>query len=318
VVITEELMSDAADTKVVFISEEKAEAVFTALGKMVVQLDKDPTVQGPSYVHGKLKECRDHSNAVEQYLIEYYDVERRIKNSLNARKTEYDTRKVELLAVDPDVAKKRSAFDREALVNYRLKDVLEAIADLKTQLNDCAYVVKAVEARRDGLNRTNNDIKKQVALMEFAKGNANPLGGDYEDDGGFLSFDGPDASTPKPEDDEDIAALIDDMKIEMKKAESAPEVIPPDAAAHLDPNPSNPREDTADEDVSDLDGFLDSITTVDEAGESVQTSSDDSEDDDLAALFNTPPLDEKEADKKGPAKDDDDVVDIGKFLSQQQ
>jgi hypothetical protein len=196
--------------------------------------------------------------------------------------------------------------------------VLEAIADLKTQLNDCAYVVKAVEARRDGLNRTNNDIKKQVALMEFAKGNANPLGGDYEDDGGFLSFDGPDASTPKPEDDEDIAALIDDMKIEMKKAESAPEVIPPDAAAHLDPNPSNPREDTADEDVSDLDGFLDSITTVDEAGESVQTSSDDSEDDDLAALFNTPPLDEKEADKKGPAKDDDDVVDIGKFLSQQQ
>ena len=75
-----------ADSIPEFIVEDRVDAVFSQLDSFAVRLERDPTVLGPSYVHEKLKQCRDHSIAVETLLVEFYDVERKVKNMLAARK----------------------------------------------------------------------------------------------------------------------------------------------------------------------------------------------------------------------------------------
>ena len=292
-------------SKVDIVTEAEADQVFKQIEAYTIRLEKDPTVMGPSYVHDKLRECRDFSNEVETLLITYYDKERRVKNAYSAKRAEFDARKMELIATDPDVAKKRSATDRDALANYKLKDVTEEVNDLKEQATTCQYMIKAIELRKDSLNRANNDIKKQVSLMEFARGKSSPLAGDYEEDD--LAFGG----------DEDLNSIIDAPK---SNAVVEP-VLEEAVAARLKPHLTTPEDtyggDTAQEETEDLDNFLNNITTEVESAPSLADSPAPSDDEDLDALFPAP-LDEKPAkvDSEPPVNSDDDVIDIGNFLSQ--
>jgi len=191
-----------------FITNERAEEVFGLLDEFYVRLEKDPTVMGPSYVHEKLKECRDYSIEIEELLIEFYDVQRRVKNMLTAHKRAYEAEKSELLVLDDEVRKGKSASDRTAIAEYKLKDDQEKINNLEEQLVNVRYVLKAVELKKEGMNRTNNDIKKQVSLMEFAKSTVTPLEEVEDED---LPFEnGTAGSTPLDDDDEDVSALFED------------------------------------------------------------------------------------------------------------
>lgn len=304
-------MSDS--TIPVFLTEEEAVKVFHDLESYMVRLEKDPTVMGPSYVHDKLKACRDYSNKVETLLITYYDKDRRIRNMLGSKKAEYDAKKAEMLATDPAVDKKKSADGRAAYVDYKLKDVIEETTDLKEQLTTCQMLVKAIELRKDGLNRANNDIKKQVSLMEFAHGKSGFLAGDVEEEEGFgMAVDGESGLV----EDEAIADLFS------AKPSNQPEHVSAELAVHMvgegDPDP---KVDSAQEDVGDLDDFLNNIVTepapVDQPAVNEDTSSLeapstlDDEEEDLSVLFAQKPaptlVDQ-------PVVVDEDVVDIGAFL----
>lgn len=298
----------------VIITEVYVTEVYAKMDTFVVRLEKDPTVMGPSYVHSKLKECRDHSNSVEKFLIQFYDMERKLRNSLSGAKAVYDAQRSELLAVDPDVLKRRSATDREAYTNYKLKTELECITDLKEQLTTCQYVLKAIELKKDGLNRVNNDIKKQVALMEFVKGNSAPINGDYE--GENLSFGADD-------DTEDLSSILGTPPStpadEGLTDGAAPDEITPYLQKHMTTDEPDPSKDLVSE-SDDLDSFLDNLTTeVTDPAPEVEASIDD--DDDVVASLFAAPLDEKKSaspQQTDDSQSDDDALDIGKFLSQNQ
>ena len=234
--------------KVEFITEEQSDAVFAALSQLHVRLEEDPTVRGSSYVHESLKRCRDYSIQVEELLVQYYNVERRAKTAVSAAKQAYKMRYAELLATDPEIRNKdicSSSADREALANVRCKAESEELHDLEDQLLMVQYILKAIELKREGLNRTNNDIKKQVSLMEFAKSNATPYDGssdDFEDVGG-----GP---SDLNEDVEEVMALFtqEDPGIQ---DEQPPMNIPEEVTAHLSNDPDDPvRGTTTNEDVN--------------------------------------------------------------------
>ena len=291
-----------------FITETQADRVFRFLDGVSVRLEKDPTVMGPSYVHGKLKECRDFSIEVENLLVTYYDVERRVKNMLAGHKESIKARRAELMALDPWVAKGRSAADREARADMNLKSEIEALNNLKEQLVNVGYVLRAIELKREGLNRTNNDIKKQVSLMEFAKSNSYPLADDEYDDLVVQGVSNPAKGVPLDDGDEDVINLFGG---DLPEPEEAPEEIHPEQAKHM-----------ADEDegaghieaADDLDDFLTNLQVED-----VPDLADDEDDEevDIANLINT--ATETQTPKKAPAKsfdlDDEDVVDIGAFLA---
>lgn len=169
-----------------FVTEEDIKKIVIFLDGILIRLEQDPTVLGPSYVISKLKECRDYSNAIEKFLVKYYDTERRIKILLSGQKETLKVLRSEYLALNKWVRDGKSAADREARVEVKLKPQTEVMRQLQEELLNIQFVLKAIEMKRDGLNRTNNDIKKQVSLMEFAKGNALTLA---SDEIGFEDYD---------------------------------------------------------------------------------------------------------------------------------
>lgn len=315
------------DTIPEFISNETVEELFESLDGLSVRLEKDPTVLGPSYVHVKLKECRDHSIKVEGLLVQFYDVERRVKNLLAGLKEAHKAQTAEMLVLDDDVRKGRSASEREAIVDFKLKQDIVNINDLKEQLINVSYVLKAVELKKEGLNRTNNDIKKQVSLMEFAKSNATPIDEDYGD----LPME-PD-TTPLEETSEDLEAVLQgDLQ-----PEAPPDEIPESLELHMaSEEDGDPVADDAIAGLGDIDEFLQEMDVdTDPEPEEEEDVSDvvmDDEEVDIEALLNIDPLDEKEDDEPvievvpddpdaAPEEDDepeleveDTVVDIGAFL----
>ena len=148
-----------------YIEEDRVLDLLSKLEMIVISLHEDPTLLGPAYIHEKLYECRQASNEVETLLLQYYSVERRVKNNLAALQELYRGMRVEYMALNDWVSKPRSVGDREARVDYLLKNHLEGIANLKEQYVNISYVLKVLELKRDSLNRANNDIKKQTQLI---------------------------------------------------------------------------------------------------------------------------------------------------------
>jgi len=217
-----------------FITEEIATGVFEELEGISVELALDPTVLGPSYVHSKLATCRRFSIRIESLLVTFYNIERGVKNLLESNKEILKAQRAELLALNDWVGKGRSAADREARVSVKMKNVILAITDLKEQLLNVGYVLRAIELKREGLNRTNNDIKKQVHLMEVSKDNSTPI--DEE------------ADEPTLQEEGDDVTFVFDMPIE-----KAPEVLDPNQEKHMSKTVDSMEGTTTEE---DLDSFL--------------------------------------------------------------
>lgn len=312
-----------------YIVESQVDRVFRFLDSVGVRLEKDPTVMGPSYVHEKLKECRDYSLEIEGLLVRFYDVERKIKNSLSGYKESYKAEKSELMALDDWVGKGKSSSDREARADMRLKSVVAAISDLREQLVNVQYVLKAIELKKEGLNRTNNDIKKQVSLMEFSKHSNISIDDDYDD---LLVQEGRGNKIPL-DDDEEVGFLFGDP---LPESEPEPDTIPEEAAKHIAPDPEDPIAGAVmgpEEDPNDflnemgLDDIvpLNSTTSTDEdgQGDEVGDLDDDMSPDDLADLFNFATVDAKadaesldEGDSVGDDSDDTDGIDMEAFLDE--
>jgi len=294
-----------------FITETQADRVFRYLDGVSVRIEKDPTVMGPSYVHEKLKECRDFSIEVENLLVTYFDIERKVKNLLAGQKEVIKASRAELLAMNPWVDKGRSAADREARADMNLKGEIDAMIDLKEQAVNVSYVLRAIELKREGLNRTNNDIKKQVSLMEFARGTNYNLGTDNE----YNSYDGliegtttPSKGTPMDSSDDDVMQLFGE---DLPVIEEAPAEIHPEQAKHIGEHDS-----TDIDPMEDMDDFLSNLQ-VDDVEMPVDVEDDD-EEVDFSALLNgavNPPPKKAAPAPKYALEDDSDVVDIGDFLA---
>jgi len=283
-----------------FILNEQVETVFKKLDTMTVRLEKDPTVMGPSYVHAKLKECRDFSNDIEQMMVTFLDIERKVKNMLATEKESMRIQRSELIALDDWVLKGKSSSDREARVDIKLKDQAEVVADLQEQSINVLYVLRAVELKREGLNRVNNDIKKQVSLMEFAKTNSYPL----------MSDDIEEETSAKP------AYTLDDSAEDMENlfgslplSEEPPQEISPKALRHMDNTSTIEEFENKD---TDIDSFLTNLTIEEtDFSSNQEVNSMDDEIDSTLFTFREP-VDQKISKSFSV---DEEVVDIGAFLS---
>jgi hypothetical protein len=215
-------------------------------------------------------------------------------------------------------------------------------------------VLKAIELKKEGLNRTNNDIKKQVSLMEFSKSNNFIVEDDDGDYDGLVT--GRSTKIPLDDDDVELYSLFGDggasNEPELPPTQDAPEEIPESAAVHYETNPEDPITDTSMGDDEDPNEFLVGITLDDVGADSAEDSADEVEvesepepvvladdteveadagesldDDELAGLFDDfEPLDlsggeddsseDDDASDIGDIDDDDNVIDMESFINE--
>lgn len=175
--------------------------IYAEIGKLPIELAPDPTVLGPLYINGVISKCRNHLNRVSQILLRMSRERRGVKFSLAGEETLLAAEKDRLLAEDDDVRRAANIRDREAIANTKLRDRLNKIHHLKTELLDLETVERAVKLIHEELVRTSNEIKTQRSLLH-----ADRVSGAAYGDESDTPRDGKGRALPKAE-DIDLAEL---------------------------------------------------------------------------------------------------------------
>tara|TARA_B100000745_G_scaffold273464_1_gene201875 strand:+ start:848 stop:1804 length:957 start_codon:yes stop_codon:yes gene_type:complete len=297
------------------LTEAQVDEVFSQLDQYSVSLEEDPTVLGASYIHEKLKQCRDYSIAIESLLIQYYDIERKVKNRAKALEEMLKAERSLLKATDPWVSRGKSAGDREGRADYLLSSLVSAVNNLEEQRVNVEYLVKTIELKKNGLNRTNNDIKKQVSLMEFSKTTVLSLDGDGEDEDEsfedlFSSSVLEESAEETPQDlfSKDEGASTPEEAFPGDRSE--PDQVSEAVQKHIDTDPDDPESDlslTSEEDAEDF------LLNLDLGNTSPTPEFDDSE------LVIMGGMERSESDRDGDLSldmsDDSDILGMDDFLA---
>lgn len=223
--------------------------IYDQISGLGIDLAKDPTTQGPSYLHTVIAQCRDYLNRTTNLLIELSREKRRVKNELSGLETAYSIREDHLLANEPTVLRGPSIEDRKARVRTILHEDAQKIRALKGDLRNLEDIEKAVRIRHDELVRTDGMIKTQRNLIH-----------DELRTGGFYGNENPyPPGTSDPKADDLDAAEIDRLLAEpvVQTSPAPPEVGSSVAPANPEPVVVQPQPGPSVQD--DLNRFYDGV-----------------------------------------------------------
>jgi hypothetical protein len=144
---------------------ERIEAIYEEILGLTIELSKDPTVEGTSYLQRVISECRNGLNRTAAILIEISRDKRRVKNELAGAESSYDIREADLLANDPTVMRGPNLADRKARVQTILREEVLVLQGLRGSLRNLEDLERAVRIRHDELVRTDGMIKTQRNLL---------------------------------------------------------------------------------------------------------------------------------------------------------
>lgn len=145
--------------------QNEIDSIYTEIKKLPIELEPDPTVLGAPYIIEVVSRCRNHLNRVSMILLDLSQSRRATKLRLAGEETILAAEKDRLLAEDEVVRRAANIRDREAIANTKLRDRLNEIHALKSELLDLETVEKAVKLIHDELVRTSNEIKTQRAMI---------------------------------------------------------------------------------------------------------------------------------------------------------
>jgi len=202
--------------------------IYGEISKLPIELAPDPTVLGPLYINETISKCRNHLNRVSQILLRMSRERREVKFKLAGEETLLSAEKDRLLAEDDDVRRAANIRDREAIANTKLRERLNRIHTLKSELLDLDTVEKAVKLIHEELVRTSNEIKTQRSLLH-----ADRITGAAYGDESNLPRDSKGRALPPREVEIDIAELdalvaegIEEQKAPATQPESELETAP--------------------------------------------------------------------------------------------
>jgi hypothetical protein len=246
--------------------------IYREVGELHIELERDPTVLGPNYIHEVISRCRNYLNKVSHTRLTLSKMRRDLMVQIGREETLFDMDKDRLLAEDDVVKRAPNIRDREALVNTRLKDRVNTISGYKTELLDLETVEKAVKMVHDELIRTSTEIKTQRALLYSDR----VSGAGYGDESNGGS--GPPPPKPSTIDEDELEEL---MRKEVPLV--APKPTPKLVVQELSESPvETPTEPEVDSELMEALASLDvEVPTPEET--KVQISSDEDETKDLLA-----------------------------------
>jgi len=151
-------------------TSEEAEAIFSELGTLSVELDNDPLSFGPKRLNKKTAEVRRMLDRCERLYLEVSRQAFRAQRALRIVQTELDMAKKNLFANDPETRAGRSVSDREAIAAGKLSVDLRKMHDLEVMAADLEAVLVVVKAKRGDLKDVEGRLKDQIRLCQSELG----------------------------------------------------------------------------------------------------------------------------------------------------
>jgi hypothetical protein len=159
--------------------------IYNEVGDLHLELERDPTVLGPNYINDIMAKCRNYLNRASSIRLTLNRMRRELMVKIGGEETIFSVEKDHLLASDETVKRQPNIRDREALVNTLLRERVNSISALKSELLDLETVEKAVKMVHDELIRTSAEIKTQRQMLfadrvtgagygDESDGNSNP------------------------------------------------------------------------------------------------------------------------------------------------
>jgi hypothetical protein len=174
---------------------ERVRQVYTEIERYTITLSADPGALGPKYLQDQIATCRDYINNVSRILMEVHREKHNLAAEIHTSETALNVESDNLRATDERIRNLPHDKDRAAAVNLLLRVRVQALADLRAQLQDLDYMEKAVRHRHRELRDTMAEIKLQRSLIRDEIDTKSFYGGER------------DTTEPNPDDDLDGADL---------------------------------------------------------------------------------------------------------------
>lgn len=146
--------------------EQRIQEIFEHLEEINIDLAYDPIQKGPKFLNGMVAKCRNTANKVQKYEREVARAMLTYERQLSVTEAGYELQYNDLMTNDPEVANQPSAKDREAMVNNKLRDMIQEIQELKARITDMKHVRTVVQSKLNELRDINRDLRLQIKLVE--------------------------------------------------------------------------------------------------------------------------------------------------------
>lgn len=130
-----------------------------------VELDPNPLDFGPGRLIDKIYQIRKFQNTVELMYVQATQDYGRVQQDRLRLEGLYNIERDNLLTTDLTVRSGRSQSDRQAMVNMKLRPLLETIERCKQNEFKLKTFLTVVDSKRSSLNSTNSQINAQMKLL---------------------------------------------------------------------------------------------------------------------------------------------------------
>lgn len=144
---------------------ERTKLIFLELGKLVIDLPKDPASFGPDFLREQISVCRNYLNHASFYLQEVMQEQHLIGMDLEDKKAAYQVQSDELLANNLQVKNLPHIEDRQAMINVLQSRDFREIQRLEREVLNLKHVEKVVRHRLKELDNTMSAIRLQRSLL---------------------------------------------------------------------------------------------------------------------------------------------------------
>jgi len=208
---------------------DRIKAIYTELEQYEIKLDPDPVSRGPRYLQGLIATCRNHLNMVSRVLLEVHQEKQHLARDIRAREVAFQVSFDVLLANDERIRRLPNIEDRKSTAKVFLRDEIQGIENLKSEIQDLEFVEKAVRHRHRELSATMGEIKLQKSLIatEISTG---AMYGDERETGErqYADRHGPGGISVDTLDEEELSKIFDSEP-------AGPEVAEPPVAPAAPP-----------------------------------------------------------------------------------
>lgn len=146
--------------------EERVKEIYEAIGKLVIELSRDPMSLGPGYLQDLISKTRGFLNQTSYYLTEVLRERHHHEMELEALEAAFQVASDELMSGDRRVTSLPAIQDRTSMINVLLAKERKAILVERRILKDLGHVERVVRHRHKELENTMSAIRLQRSLIE--------------------------------------------------------------------------------------------------------------------------------------------------------
>lgn len=142
------------------------EHLFSLLAQMEIELDDDPLLYGPKRLNQKIAEAQKLRMACANLDMKVSRFLSRLSRQLHATELEFDIRKRELMAADPEVRAQRNLSMQESTAIMKLVDDFRDLFYLQEAVREMNDVLKVIKFRHSVITDAQKRIKEQQRMCE--------------------------------------------------------------------------------------------------------------------------------------------------------